>query len=243
MPAGVIINVLSVFFGGILGAIGGKRLSEELKRELTMIFGICAFGMGIAAIGLMKNMPVVIFSVVLGTAIGLLTNLGNWIHRLAIQMQKPFMKLFEGHHSDMSHDEFMASLVTIIVLFCASGTGIYGSIDAGMTGDSTILISKSILDFFTAAIFASQLGAVVSLIAVPQFLILGLLAVGAKLIFPLTTPEMIMDFKACGGFLLLATGLRIAGIKSFPIADMIPAMALVLPLSYIWTNVVTPLLS
>jgi hypothetical protein len=41
---------------------------------------------------------------------------------------------------------------------------------------------------------------------------------------------MIADFKACGGFLLLATGLRISKIPDFPIADMIPAMVLAMPL-------------
>ncbi len=38
-----------------------------------------------------------------------------------------------------------------------------------MTGEHTILIAKSILDFFTAAIFACNLGYVVSVIAIPQF--------------------------------------------------------------------------
>lgn len=86
-------------------------------------------------------------------------------------MQKPISKLFPNENLTMSHEEFINTLVTVIVLFCASGTGIYGSLDAGMTGDSTILISKSILDFFTAAIFACNLGYVVSVIAIPQFLI------------------------------------------------------------------------
>ena len=62
----------------------------------------------------------------------------------------------------------MSMLVTIIVLFCASGTGIYGSLDSGMSGDHTILISKSILDFFTAMIFGGTLGMVVAAVAIPQ---------------------------------------------------------------------------
>ena len=48
--------------------------------------------------------------------------------------------------------------------------------------------------------------------------------------------------KACGGFVLLATGFRIAKIKEFPIADMIPAMILVMPISAIWVNYIAPLL-
>ena len=113
----------------------------------------------------------------------------------------------------------------------ASGTGIYGSIVSGMTGDHTILISKSVLDLFTAAIFGCTLRAVVSLVAIPQCIIFLLLFYAATAIYPLTNEAMIADFKACGGFVLLATGFRMIRVKMFPIADMIPAMILVMPRS------------
>lgn len=242
MPVGVIINALSVVLGGAAGALLGKKLKPEFKANLTLVFGVCSMGMGISSIGLMKYMPAVIFAVVIGTGLGLALNLGKWINKGAVQMQKPIAKLFKNQNTEMSQDEFISTLVTIIVLFCASGTGIYGSLDSGMTGDSTILISKSILDFFTAAIFACNLGLVVSIVAIPQFIIFFLLFIGAKFIYPLTTPEMISDFKACGGFLMLATGFRMTKLKEFPTADMIPAMVLVMPLSWMWVNWILPML-
>lgn len=125
---------------------------------------------------------------------------------------------------------------------CAIGTGIYGCLDAGMTENATVLLSKSILDFFTAMVFACNLGAVTSLVAVPQAAVFFALFFAAKAIYPLTTPTMIGDFKACGGFLLIATGCRIAKMQDFPVADMIPAMVLVMPLSALWTNYIAPLL-
>lgn len=42
--------------------------------------------------------------------------------------------------------------------------------------------------------------------------------------------------------LLIATGCRIAKMQDFPVADMIPAMVLVMPLSALWTNYIAPLL-
>ena len=42
--------------------------------------------------------------------------------------------------------------------------------------------------------------------------------------------------------LLIATGCRIAEMQDFPVADMIPAMVLVMPLSALWTNYIAPLL-
>ena len=240
MPVGVIINALSVVIGGILGTVAGHKLSPKFKADLTMIFGLCSMGMGISTIANMENMPAVIFSMVIGTGIGLAIHLGDKINTAAGGMQRFIGRFVKNTNTALSEEEFMNTLVTIIVLFCASGTGIYGSIVAGMSGDNSVLISKSILDLFTAAIFACNLGLVVSLIAVPQFIIFVILFYGAVVIFPLTTPAMINDFKACGGFLIFATGFRMVKIKNFPIADMIPAMILVMPLSYIWTNYIMP---
>ena len=39
-----------------------------------------------------------------------------------------------------------------------------------------------------------------------------------------------------------ATGCRIAKMQDFPVADMIPTMVLVMPLSALWTNYIAPLL-
>ena len=72
---------------------------------------------------------------------------------------------------------------------------------------------------------------------------LGRLFFAATAIFPLTTPGMINDFKACGGFLMLATGFRMVKLKNFPTADMIPAMVLIMPMSWFWVNYILPLVS
>ena len=87
------------------------------------------------------------------------------------------------------------------------------------------------------------MGIIVAFIAIPQCLIFLLLFFLAGVIFPLTTPEMISDFKACGGVLLIATGFRMAKLKDYPIADMIPSMILVMPMSWLWVNYLLPLVS
>ena len=64
----------------------------------------------------------------------------------------------------------------------------------------------------------------------------------AGVIYPLTTPAMINDFKACGGLVIFVTGFRMIRVKNFPVADMIPAMILVMPVSWIWVTYILPLL-
>lgn len=245
MPIGIIVNVSAIFFGGIIGALSGGAMSERFKEGLNMAFGICSMTMGIYAIAPMKNLAAVIFAVIIGTGLGLLFRLGVLINRGAENMQRLISRLLPSNKTGngiLDKITYDANLVTVIVLFCASGTGIYGSLIEGMSGDPSILISKAILDFFTALIFAANLGYVVSLIAVPLLIILTALFLAAHVIFPLTTPDMILDFKAGGGVLMLASGFRIIQVKMFPTADMIPIMIVIMPISWLWTNVILPLL-
>ena len=243
MPIGIIINISAVIIGGLLGGMVGKYLSVDFKAKLSMVFGACAMTMGISSICLMENMPAVIFSVVFGTALGLAIHLGDRINDGGRAMQRLISRLIKSPSNGLSEKEYTDELVTVIVLFCASGTGIYGTIVSGMSGDNSILISKSILDLPTAMIFACSLGVVVSVIALPQFVIFMILILLAGVIYPLTTPAMINDFKACGGVLLIATGFRMIKVKMFPIADMIPAMVLVMPVSWLWVTYVLPLVT
>lgn len=104
-------------------------------------------------------------------------------------MAKGWVSRFQTADAGMDPLVFTKKYVAIMVLFCASGTGIIGAMTEGMTHDPNILLVKSIMDIFTAA----------------------------------------------GGFVMLAAGFRIAGIKSFPVANMLPALILVMPVSYLWT--------
>ena len=233
MPVGVICNVLAVAVGGVIGSACGNRLSQDFKDKLNLIFSVCAMGIGISAIVLMQNLPAVVLALITGTIIGAAMHLGERIERGGAKLADLIPR--KGQEDN-------ALMVTAIVLFCTSGTGLYGAIVSGMSGDHSILIAKSILDVFTAMVFACSLGAAVSLIAIPQAVIFLALFFCAKMIFPLTTPAMVADFKACGGLIMLATGLRIAKIRDYPIADMIPAMVLVWLTSYAWTAWIAPLL-
>lgn len=243
---GVIVNVLTVALGGVLGTVFSKKLSTRFTTELNKVFGVCAIGMGISSVPLMQNMPAVILAVVAGTALGLACHLGEWISRGGELMEKPIGKLLGERNGDdedgLPREEYLSLLVTAIVLFCSSGTGVYGCLDAGMTGNATGAFEQVDFGLFHGDGLCLQFGR-------------GDIARGgaagggvftlffaAKAIYPLTRPTMIGDFKACGGFLLIATGCRIAKMQDFPVADMIPAMVLVMPLSALWTNYIAPLL-
>ena len=94
----------------------------------------------------------------------------------------------------------------------------------------------SVLDFFTAMIFASTLGAAICAIPIPQVIILFIVFGAGKLLAGVLTPAMFADLSACGGILTMAAGFRVSKIKSVPLVDLMPALILVMPFSLLWTT-------
>ena len=240
MIIGPYINALAIISGAVIGSMLGGRIPERLRTNLTLIFGLCSMGMGIVMVAKTTNMPAMILSVLLGTILGELLLLEHGINKLASSAKGLVEKMFPDTPSSMhSQEEFLSKFVAIVILFSFSGTGIFGAMNEGMTGDFDILdilIVKSFLDFFTAMIFATSLGISVASIFVPQTLVQVILAYSAVLIIPFVTPEMRGDFAAVGGMLMIAAGFRICNIQMFHVANMLPALFLAMPISHFWST-------
>lgn len=232
MPVGVIVDALSVLLGGLLGSVCSKQIDDAMKDKLNCVFGLCSMAIGISSIVSMQNLPAVALAMIVGTLLGHLLHIGQGIQRVCDSLQKRIS-------SNAGNDRL---LVTAMVLFCTSGTGIYGAVVSGVSGDHMILLSKAILDFFTAMIFACSLGKITAVISLPQFIILSIIFLASKQMGVMADESVIGDFKACGGIIMLATGLQITKIKNFPLADMIPSMILVWLFSNAWMIWVVPLL-
>ncbi|MDE1149835.1 MAG: DUF554 domain-containing protein [Azospirillaceae bacterium] len=237
MIIGPYINGAAVFCGAVGGAALATRVPHRLRSALPMTFGICSMAMAVILIGKAVHMPVMVLSGILGALVGELVYLEHGIGKLAASVRTVADRVLPAPPGSLSHEEFLEKFVAITVLFCASGTGVFGAMHEGMTGDYTVLLAKSFLDFFTAGIFATSLGYAVAAITAPQLVIQLALAFGAVLIMPLTTPAMQADFSAAGGLLMLAAGFRICGIKAFPVANMLPALLFAMPLSALWTRI------
>ena len=93
------------------------------------------------------------------------------------------------------------------------------------------------LDFFSLIIFAVELGYAVALLALPQALIYTILFLTASLLAPVFTPQAIGNFKAVGGVLTIVIGYNLigamSGLKKVRVLNMIPALAVVLFLSWL----------
>ncbi len=232
MPVGIIVNSFAVIVGGVIGAFLGHKLPERVLKELPIIFGLSSMSMGISLIPKLQNLTPVILAIILGAIVG-------ETFKLEYRLTKVVKKLFEKDHKphDYSENNKEEMFITVIVLFVFSSTGIFGVLIEGFTGDSSIMITKSILDFFTAVTFGTTIGYLVAAVAIPQFILNIILFLCAGFIAPvLNDATLLADFRACGGIITMAVGLKLAKIRHFNIINILPALVLVIPLSYIWTR-------
>jgi uncharacterized membrane protein YqgA involved in biofilm formation len=234
MPVGPIIDSIATLLGAVLGALFSAKIPERLKVKLPVTFGAISMAMGIFMIAKVSLLPPVILALLIGTIIGELLEIEERIGRVAVSLNARLMTLLPVTLRQTSSKDFLTGFVSVLMLFSASGTGIFGAMNEGITHDSSLLLSKAFLDFFTAIIFAAGLGIIVATTVVPQFIILVSLYFLGAIIIPYTTPELVADFSACGGVIMFATGFRIANIKVFPVANMLPALLIVMTLSYYW---------
>ncbi|QQO08725.1 DUF554 domain-containing protein [Breznakiella homolactica] len=230
LPIGVWIDNACVLIGGLIGASCRDRIPQRIKEPLTVIFGVAAIGIGITSFIRLHSLPAVLLALISGALIGELLNLDLRIKNVLSRLIRHLKFPIEG-----DHDSYMQFYLLVAVTLCASGANIFGALNEGMTGDSTVLISKAVMDIFAAAIFASRLGYAMILIVIPQCLILTSLFYLANFIMPVVSATMILDFISVGGLLTFVVGISIAGIKHISAANLLPALILVFPVSALFT--------
>ncbi len=231
---GPYLNTAGIVTGSLLGVILGNHIPETMKKRLPLMFAIVAMSMGIVMIVKVDQLPPVILALMTGTIIGEILHIEALVNTGAGKIQAGIEKLLPGTSADHEKEKHLEKYIALVVLFSFSGTGIFGALQEGMDGDYTLLLIKTFMDFFTVIIFAAGIGIITATTAVPQFLIQALLFSVATLLIPVTTEQMIADFSAVGGMIVLATGFKISDIRQFPVLSMLPSLILAMPFSYLW---------
>ncbi len=233
MPVGILTDVSSVVFGGILGCALGRRLSERWKSLLNNLLGMAAIVMGVVLILRVHTLSAAVLSMIVGGLAGEALRLEKRVNSLVSAATR---KLMSGANAD---ETYLMQVTTVVVLFCFSGTGWYGSLYEGMTGDGSILITKAILDGITACIFGALLGKIIPCLGAAQLCVFLLLFFVSGLVSPHITAEMTADFSAVGGIVTLTAGLRLSRIKTdIRVLDLLPSLPLSFVISALWTALI-----
>jgi len=158
---GTIANTVAVILGGALGLLLKNGIAKRFEQILMQALGLAVIFIGVS--GVLEHMLVIengsittqdtmllIFSLVIGSL------LGEWID-LAAKMETIGIKL-KAVAKVKNDNRFVDGFVTTSLIICVGAMAIVGAMQDGLTGDSSMLIAKSLLDFVLVAILTAAYG-------------------------------------------------------------------------------------
>ena len=217
-----VVNAAAIVIGALLGNRLRGGISERFRSILMQAMALAVMLIGIT--GAIKTTDALI--VVVSLAIGALIGEGINIEKRLEQAGDALKSRVKGAEASFTQGFVSASLI-----FCVGAMAIVGSLDAGLHGEYSTILTKSLIDGITAAMLASTLGIGVIFSAVAVFVYQGAITLLAGLLQPLLTDAIITEMSAVGGLLIFAIGLNMQGITKIRVGNLLPAIFI--PLAYI----------
>ncbi len=252
---GTLLNALLVLVGSaiglsIRGITHGKDLGEKGKRVSDAIFsglglGVILVGVGGAIKGAVndqimaaikdgevefadisgENTLVIIISMVLGVLVGELIDIDKWVNKLGDKLESAM----KGRGGKVSQGFVSASL-----LFCVGSMTIVGAMNSGISGDHTLLVTKSVMDLVSSVIFSLTMGVGVAFSALFVLVYQGAITLLAAGFGQFLSTQVITCMTSVGSLLIIALGLNMLGVTKLKIMNYMPAMLLPIGLIPLW---------
>ncbi|MCR2822668.1 DUF554 domain-containing protein [Lederbergia panacisoli] len=232
---GTLVNGLCIIVGSLIGKFL-SRIPEKMKTTVMHGISLVVMVLGLQMGFKSGNFLIVILSIVIGAVLGewwaledKLNSLGLWIER----------KLGPSSKGNISQ-----GFVTATLIFVIGAMAIIGALDSGIRGDHQVLLTKGVIDGFTALILTTTLGIGVILSFIPVVLYQGLIALFATQIDRLVPTELmdmlINELTATGGIMIFAIGLNLSGMIKIRVANLLPGIlvaAIIVSLIFVYNHI------
>lgn len=216
---GTLVNTATVLIGGVLGTLIGSGLSDKIRDTVMTGMSLVVIALGVKMALETSNILIVLGSITIGGILGEvmrlqkhLDSLGQWLEAAA------------SKHPFLSRGSFSQGFVTASLLFCVGPMTILGSIQDGLSGDSSLLMVKSVLDGFAAVAFASVLGMGVTFSAVVVLVVQGSLTLGSSMFSQILSESMVSELTATGGVIMLGIAIHMLELKKIRLANFLPSL-------------------
>lgn len=238
---GTIVNTAAIVLAGVFGKLFGGRLTERFQDTLIKACGVSVIFIAIA--GVMSKMLAVdgaalssgksvllVLAIAIGALIGEAINIEDAFERFG-----EWLKRKTGNAKDAT---FVDAFVTASLTVSIGAMAVVGAIRDGLSGDSSVLITKAILDFVIILVMTSSLGKGCAFSAIPVLALEGGLTLLARLIAPVMTDAALANLSMVGSVLIFCVGVNLTFGKRVRVANLLPALILAvifafLPLSFL----------
>ena len=224
---GTIINVFAIIVGGLLGMLFGRFIGDRHRDTLYKACGLAVIFIGVA--GALKGMFsvsdgkivyggdfLIIGCLALGGLVGELINIEGGFEKFGAWLKRKT-------HST-GDNSFIEGFVNASFTVCIGAMAIVGSINDGLYGDHTVLVTKAILDFIIIMVMAASLGKGTVFSAIPVALLQGGVTVLSVLIKPIMTDKALLYLSVVGNILIFCVGINLVFGKKIKVANLLPAI-------------------
>lgn len=231
MPGlGTIINVVAIIVGGIIGLLGGKFFTENIRKTVTKGIGLCTIFIGIS--GTLQYMLQInsdnsistygsimaIITFTIGSIIGEVIDLDG-----KIEVFGEWLKKKTGSSKD---PQFVSAFVTASLTVCIGAMAIVGAIQDGLYHDYSTLLVKSILDFIFVIIMTASLGKGAIFSFIPVGVLQGGVTILSTFIALIMTDGASVNLSLTGNMLITCVGVNLIWPDTFKTANMLPTIVI-----------------
>lgn len=217
---GVIVNTLTVIVGSSIGLLAKKIIPRNWSDFIICGMGLCTMYIGISGAFDGQNTLVAVISMALGAVIGLAADIDRRVNSGVEKLEKRFIK----EPSEGGGVSFTEGFVTASMIFCVGAMTVLGSLQAGLTGDNTMLFTKATMDGIGAVFFAASLGFGVLVAGVFVFVFQGAIVLLAQFVEPFLSQTVIAEMTCVGSLILIGLALNLIGATKIKVMNFTPAI-------------------
>ena len=229
---GTLINCGLILLGGIIGLLFKQAVSEGMERSVQKAVGVAVVMVGLCgALSVMLHMEdgrlkssgelLLVVSLALGTFVGEALKLDLRIDNGCKAIERKFKA-----------SNFSAGFITASLIYCIGAMAIVGSIQDGLLGDSSTLVTKGIIDGITAVVLAATLGYGVLFSAVPVLIYQGAMTLLAGTLENVLKGQLLDNICMVGYVLVLCIGINFLSNKDNQIKTVNMLPAILVPAGY-----------
>lgn len=213
-----VVNAVAVIAGGVLGLLLRRWIRDRFRDPVLIGIGTFTLVIGMSLALETGNPVLMALSLVAGGLLGYWMRIEDGIHRLGGRLAR----------ISRSGEEqgFAAAFLNASVLFCVGALAIVGSIEAGASGDYTLILTKSLLDGSMAILLAAAQGPGVIASALSILLYQGTLTLLAGFLEDVVPPLLLTEIGAIGGVLIIMIGINLLDLRRIPTANFLPSLVL-----------------
>ncbi len=222
---GTLVNAGAIVLGSFLGLLLKKGLPEKITDAIMKGVALCVLYIGLDGCLEGDNALIAILSIVLGALVGTALDLDGRLSALGDYMER---KLQAGGGS------FSTAFVTASLLFCVGAMAVVGSLQSGLTGNHTMLYTKSMLDGISSVVFAATLGPGVLMAGVAVLLYQGAITLLAQALAPVLNDAVVAEMTCVGSLLIIGLGLNMLGVTKLKVMNYVPAVFVAIGVCYLF---------